>query len=189
MIGGTAGAVAGGVVGNQTGSTTRGAIIGAVVGGAVGAVIGSRMDQQAAEMQAALPGATVERVGEGVQLTFASGLLFDFDADQIKADARADLTKLAESLTKYPDTQMWIVGHTDSEGSDDYNQALSQRRATAAWRFLVAAGVDHGRMQTAGRGEMEPIASNETADGQQANRRIEIGIFASQAARAVEAGR
>ena len=182
-IGAGVGAAVGGVVGNQTGSTARGAIIGAVVGGAAGAVIGHQMDQQAKELEQAIPGATVERVGEGIQVTFDSGLLYDFDSDRILPAAASNLRNLASSLGKYPDTDILIVGHTDATGSDEYNNRLSQQRADAASRFLAAEGVSSNRLRTSGRGELEPIATNETAAGQQANRRIEIAIIASAAAR------
>ena len=115
---GTAGGAAvGGVIGSQTGSTARGAIIGAVVGGGAGAVIGRQMDQQAKELKVEIPGAVVERVGEGIQVTFASGLLFDFDSDAIRPASAANLQQLAASLKKYSDTDLLIVGHTDSSGS------------------------------------------------------------------------
>ncbi len=182
-IGAGAGAGVGAVIGNQTGSTARGAIIGAVVGGAAGAIIGHQMDQQAKEIEMAIPGATVERVGEGIQVTFASGLLYDFDSDQILPAAAGNLRNLAESLKKYPNTDALIVGHTDAVGADDYNARLSEQRATAASRFLTGEGVVSSRLRTSGRGEMEPIATNETEAGRQANRRIEVAIIASASAR------
>ena len=183
IIGAGAGGVIGGVIGNQTGSTARGAIIGAVVGGAAGAIIGHQMDQQAKEIKEAIPGATVERVGEGIQVTFASGLLYDFDSDVIRAEAGTNLRSLAASLDQYPATDLLIVGHTDSQGSDDYNQSLSQRRANAASTYLVVQGVSATRLRTAGRGEMEPVASNDAESGRQLNRRVEIAIYANASAR------
>ena len=182
-IGAGAGAAVGGVIGNQTGSTARGAIIGAVVGGAAGAIIGHQMDQQAKEIQVAIPGATVERVGEGIQVTFASGLLYDFDSDRIRAESAVNLRNLATSLKKYPDTDALIVGHTDSQGAEEYNQGLSQRRAASAAALLATEGVPAGRVRVTGRGELEPIATNETEAGRQANRRIEVAIVASASAR------
>ena len=182
-IGAGAGAAVGGVIGNQTGSTARGAIIGAVVGGAAGAIIGHQMDQQAKEIQVAIPGATVERVGEGIQVTFASGLLYDFDSDRIRAESAVNLRNLAASLKKYPNTDALIVGHTDSQGAEEYNQALSQRRAASAAALLATEGVPAGRVRVTGRGELEPIATNETEAGRQANRRIEVAIVASASAR------
>ncbi len=182
-IGAAAGAAVGGVVGNQTGSTARGAIIGAAIGGAAGAIIGHQMDQQAKELQLEIPGATVERVGEGIQVTFASGLIYDFDSDGIRAEAGANLQNLATSLKKYPNTALLIVGHTDDLGSTEYNQALSQRRADAAMRYLGSYGVGSTRVRATGRGELEPVGSNGTEAGRQRNRRIEVAIFANQAAR------
>ncbi|HUX34015.1 MAG TPA: OmpA family protein, partial [Gemmatimonadaceae bacterium] len=178
-IGAAAGGVVGGVIGNQTGSTARGAIIGAVVGGAAGAIIGHQMDQQAKELQQNIPGATVTRVGEGIAVTFASGLLYDFDSDVVRADAAQNLRSLAASLEKYPNTDLLIVGHTDAVGTSDYNQALSQRRATAAADYLMGQGVASARLQAVGRGETEPIAPNDTEAGRQLNRRVEIAIYAS----------
>jgi outer membrane protein OmpA-like peptidoglycan-associated protein len=183
IIGATAGGVAGGVIGHQTGSTTRGAIIGAVVGGTVGAVIGHQMDQQAKELQQNIPGATVSRVGEGIAVTFASGLLYDFDSDVVRAEAAVNLRNLAASLQKYPNTDLLIVGHTDAVGTVQYNQALSQRRATSAANYLAGQGVSSGRLQSVGRGETEPLATNDTEAGRQANRRVEIAIVANASTR------
>ena len=178
--GAAAGAVLGGVIGSQAGSTTKGAIIGAVLGGAAGAAIGYRMDDQAEELEKTIPGATVERVGEGIHVTFDSGLLFDYDSDVLRPAARENLRNLAESLREYDDTEVLVVGHTDSAGSDSYNQALSERRAAAAERYLVSQGLMASRVSAMGRGEMEPIASNETDMGRQENRRVEVAIFASE---------
>jgi len=181
--GATAGAVVGGIIGNQTGSTTRGAIIGAVVGGTAGAIIGHQMDQQAKEIQQNIPGATVTRIGEGIAVTFASGLLYDFDSDVVKATAAQNLRALAASLDKYPNTDILIVGHTDATGSDSYNQGLSERRATSALNFLAGQGVTPMRLRSTGRGETEPIADNTTESGQQLNRRVEVAIYANAQAR------
>jgi outer membrane protein OmpA-like peptidoglycan-associated protein len=183
VVGAATGAAVGGVIGNQTGSTARGAIIGAVVGGAAGAVIGHQMDQQAKELDASIPGATVERVGEGIQVTFASGLLFAYDSDVVLPAAQANLVELANSLKKYPDSELLIVGHTDNTGSDSYNQGLSQRRSDAAAAFLGTQGVARSRIRTSGKGEAEPVATNDTDAGRQQNRRVEVAIFASEAYR------
>jgi len=184
VIGAGAGAAVGGVIGNNTGgSTARGAIIGAVIGGAAGAVIGHQMDQQAKEIDQSVPGAKVERVGEGIQVTFDSGLLFDFDSDRIRPDAAENLRELARSLTKYGDSNLLIAGHTDSRGDDAYNQSLSYRRSNAASAYLQAQGVPSSRIRTTGRGELEPVASNETDGGRQQNRRVEVAIYASEAYR------
>lgn len=182
-IGAGAGAVVGGVIGSKTGSTTAGVIIGAVVGGATGAIIGARMDAQARELQQNIPGATVTRVGEGIAVTFASGLLFDFNSDAIRPDAASNLQKLASSLDKYPDTNLLIVGHTDATGDANYNQGLSERRASSAMSYLASLNVNPTRIKAVGRGETEPIADNDSDAGRAQNRRIEVAIFANEAAR------
>jgi len=183
LIGTGAGAAVGGVIGNQTGSTTRGAIIGAVVGGAAGAIIGHQMDQQARELEQNIPGAKVQRVGEGIAVLFDSGLLFDLDSDAVKGDARANLDALAASLAKYPKSNLMIVGHTDASGTDSYNMGLSRRRAFSASSYLRSHGVARD-IKALGRGENEPIATNDTDAGRRQNRRVEIAIFASDELRA-----
>jgi outer membrane protein OmpA-like peptidoglycan-associated protein len=182
-IGAGAGAAAGAAVGKATGSTARGAIIGAVVGGTAGALIGRQMDKQAGELADELPNATVERVGEGLLVTFDSGILFEFDSDVIKGSARDNLIELAGSVKKYPETELLIVGHTDAVGTDSYNQSLSERRSRSSRQFLVSQGVDGTRIRTEGRGETEPVASNDTDAGRAQNRRVEVAIFASEAYR------
>jgi outer membrane protein OmpA-like peptidoglycan-associated protein len=179
-VGGTAGAVVGGIIGNNTGSTTRGAIIGAVLGGAAGAAIGNRMDRQAEELEEELPNATVERVGEGIGVTFESGILFDLDESHLRTQAEDNLAELAESLENYEDTRVLVVGHTDATGSDSYNQRLSERRAESARTFLLRQGIQPDRVEALGRGESEPVATNDTEEGRQLNRRVEIAIFASE---------
>lgn len=182
IIGAGAGGAAGAVIGKATGSTVRGAIIGAAVGGVAGAVIGHQMDKNAEELAYELPGATVQRIGEGIAVTFPEGLLFGFDSDRITTGASENLRKLAASLNKYPNTRMLIVGHTDSDGSADYNMDLSNRRAVAAANFIAGEGIDRARVGTAGRGETEPIATNSSDDGRRQNRRVEIAIYATAAA-------
>ena len=184
IIGAGGGAVVGGAIGTAAGSTAKGAIIGAVVGGATGAIIGSQMDKQAKELEQNIKGAKVERVGEGIQVTFASGLLYDFDSDLVRPEAKTNLRELAASLEKYPGSNLLIVGHTDQLGGMAYNQSLSERRATAAATYLITQGVSGARIATRGMGEAEPIALNETEAGRAANRRVEVAIFASEATRA-----
>lgn len=178
IIGAGAGGAVGAAVGKATGSTVRGAIIGAAVGGMAGAAIGHQMDKQAQELAADIPGATVQRVGEGIAVTFPEGLLFGFDSDQVGPGARDNLRKLAASLKKYPNTRTLIVGHTDSKGSGRYNMDLSDRRAQAAANFIAGEGIERSRVSTAGRGETEPIAGNGSDDGRRQNRRVEVAIFA-----------
>ncbi len=178
-IGAGVGAAAGAAIGRNNGGTAKGAIIGAVVGGAAGAVIGHQMDQQADELGKDLPGADVSRVGEGILVNFPSGILFPFDSENLQPNGRQNLADLAQSLQKYPKTTVLVVGHTDAKGSDEYNMALSQRRAQSAKNYLVSQGIDGSRIQTEGRGETEPVASNDTEVGRQQNRRVEVAIYAS----------
>lgn len=183
IIGSSAGAVAGGAIGKAQGSTAKGAIIGAVVGGTIGAVIGHQMDQQAKELDQNIPGATVERVGEGIQVTFESGLLFDFNSDRVKPEAQKNLSNLAASLSKYPNSSLLIVGHTDAVGSDEFNKGLSERRAIATASYLIGQGVSTTRLRTMGLGESEPVAPNDTDANMAQNRRVEVAIYASEAYR------
>lgn len=183
VVGAAAGAAAGGAVGRANGSTAKGAIIGAIVGGTAGGIIGHQMDQQAKKLQQNIPGAVVERVGEGIQVTFQSGLLFDFDSDNVRAEAAQNLRNLAASLDEYPNTDLLIVGHTDAVGTSGYNEELSERRAQSTAQYLSSVGVSPSRLKTAGRGETEPVASNDTEAGRQQNRRVEIAIYASDAYR------
>ena len=180
VVGAAGGAIIGGAIGDAAGSTAKGAIIGAVLGGAAGATIGHQMDKQAAELKRDIPGARVERVGEGILVTFDSGLLFDFDSDRVRGNTRHNLDALARSLNENPNTDLLIVGHTDAVGSDGYNLNLSERRAASAADYLVDHGVGARRMDTRGRGEREPIASNESESGRSRNRRVEVAIYANE---------
>jgi outer membrane protein OmpA-like peptidoglycan-associated protein len=180
LIGVGAGSAVGAVVGSATGSTARGAIIGAAVGGAAGAIIGSRMNNRAERLQRDLDNAVVERVGEGILVTFDSGILFGFDSSSLRAEARNNLSDLARVLAEDSDDyELLVAGHTDSSGAEAYNQTLSERRASAASDFIATRGIPASHIRIQGLGEMEPLASNETSAGQQANRRVEVAIFAS----------
>ncbi len=181
--GAAAGAAIGGIVGNQTGSTARGAIIGAIVGGAAGAVIGHQMDQQAKELEQKIDGARIDRVGEGIAVTFDSGILFPFNSTDILPAGRANLQELARSLQQYPNSDVLVVGHTDNVGSDNFNDDLSRRRASAAGSYLQSLGVPSSRIRTVGRGESEPVLANDTDDQRARNRRVEVAIYASEAYR------
>lgn len=180
IIGAGAGGAAGAAIGNATDNTAEGAILGAVVGGAAGALIGQRMDKKADELDQELEDAEVERVGEGIKVTFDSGLLFDFDSAALRANAEQNLAEFAESVKDFEDTKILIVGHTDSKGSADYNRQLSERRAESASEYLVQQGLDSGRLLTSGKGESEPVATNETEAGRQQNRRVEVAIYANE---------
>jgi len=179
-VGAATGAVLGAVIGSRSGDTAKGAILGAVLGGAAGAIIGSRMDEQAEELEEELEGATVERVGEGIAITFDGGILFGFDSDVLLPDARSNLELLAASLADYPGSNVLVLGHTDSVGRDSYNQSLSERRAEAAARFLVGQGLADSDIERRGMGETEPVADNDTDEGQALNRRVEVAIFAGE---------
>lgn len=181
-IGTGAGAGIGAVIGDQVGGkdgTAVGAIIGAVVGGTAGALIGRHMDQQAEELRNDLEGATVTRVGEGIKITFDSGLLFAVDKSELNAASETNLKELATTLNKYDDTEVLIEGHTDADGADDHNQELSEARARSVQRFLVAQGLKAGRTTTMGYGETQPVEENTTAEGKAKNRRVEIAIYAN----------
>lgn len=179
-IGATAGAVIGGVIGKQYDNTAVGAILGAAIGGAAGAYIGKYMDEQAAELERDLEGAKVERVGEGIKITFESGILFDVNKATLKDESKRELERLAAILNKYEDTNILLEGHTDSTGPEDYNMDLSIRRAQAVANYLASLGVNPTRFTVMGYGETQPIASNDTEEGRRLNRRVEIAIFANE---------
>ncbi len=179
VIGGAGGAVVGAAIGKAAGNTLVGAILGAAIGGAAGAYIGSYMDKQAAEIKRDIEGAKVERIGEGIKITFESGLLFDVDKSDLRPASRNNLTDLAIILNKYPDTNILIEGHTDSTGADDYNLRLSRDRAASVAYYLATQEVKSGRFTTMGYGEAQPIATNDTAEGRQQNRRVDIAVMAN----------
>jgi outer membrane protein OmpA-like peptidoglycan-associated protein len=178
-IGAGAGGAVGGIIGRQSGHTALGAIIGAAVGGTAGVLIGNEMDKRAAEMRQDMQGATIERVGEGIKITFDSGLLFDVNKSDLRAQARMNLENLAQTLSKYSDTDVLVEGDTDNSGSDAYNLDLSDRRAQAVTGYLKALGVDGSRVSSVGLGETNPVATNDTDYGRQQNRRVEVAIFAN----------
>mgnify|MGYP006266269465 CR=1 FL=1 len=179
-IGAGAGGALGGIIGAKKDNTAVGAIIGAAVGGTAGALIGRYMDQQAEELEDKIEGAEVNRVGEGILVTFDSGLLFDFDSDDLRAQTRDNLEEMPDILQEYEDTQLLVEGHTDDVGSDTYNQALSRDRAQSVARFLSQEGVNRSRMVIKGYGEAQPVADNDTEKGRQQNRRVEIAIYADE---------
>lgn len=191
-VGTAAGGAMGAVIGKATGNTALGAIIGATVGGATGAIIGREMDKQAEEIEKSVPDAKVERVGEGIVVEFSSAVLFGFDQADLSADAKANLDKLVTVLNTYPDTNIEVQGHTDSKGSETYNQNLSVKRATSVSDYLVAKEITATRITTIGFGETLPEYDNETEDGRAQNRRVEFLITANEkmvAEAAAEAGK
>lgn len=179
-IGAGVGGTIGGIIGSKSDNTAIGAIIGATVGGATGALIGRHMDKQAEELKRDLVGARVERVGEGIKITFDSGLMFDLDSYQLKPATRENLSDLSKTLLKYDDTNILIEGHTDNTGGSDYNLNLSEKRAASVADFLSDQGVKKNRITTEGYGEEQPVASNENVEGRQKNRRVEVAIYANK---------
>ena len=180
VIGGVGGGVVGGVIGNQFGNTALGAIIGAAVGGTAGVLIGNHMDKQAEEMEKDIEGAKIERVGEGIKITFDSGILFGYDSSTLQPQAKTNINKLAAILKKYPDSNILVTGHTDSDGAEEYNQTLSEQRAKAVSDYSMYQGISSSRLSVIGLGENEPVSSNETVEGKRLNRRVEIAIFANE---------
>ncbi|WP_313717353.1 OmpA family protein, partial [Kaistella carnis] len=182
VIGTSAGAVLGGVLGNNIGkgkNAPLGAVLGGIVGGVAGNVIGSKMDKQAKEIKETLPGAEVERVGEGIRVTMKENMVnFAFDSSNLTSSAMANLDKLVQVLSNNPDTNINIYGYTDSKGSDSYNLSLSDRRAAAVKSYMMSKGIASSRMMTMGMGEQDPIASNDTDAGRAENRRVEFAITA-----------
>lgn len=182
-IGAAGGAVIGGILGNNIGkgkNSALGAVLGGVIGGVAGNVIGNKMDKQAKDIKETLPGAEVERVGDGIKITLGENTVnFGFDSANLTDEAKANLDKLATVLANNPDTNISIFGYTDSKGTDSYNMTLSSKRAAAVKSYLSSNGVAASRMSTVGRGELDPVASNDTDAGRAQNRRVEFAITAN----------
>ena len=179
-VGTATGGAMGAVIGRASGNTALGAIIGAAVGGATGAVIGHQMDKQAEEIKNTVPDARVERVGEGIVVEFSSNVLFAFDKSNLSSDAKTNLDKLVIVLNNYPDTDIELQGHTDSKGSEAYNQTLSEKRASAVSGYLSGRGISNNRVTIKGFGETVPKYDNATAEGRTQNRRVEFLITANE---------
>ncbi|TMV88507.1 OmpA family protein [Thioclava sp. BHET1] len=179
-----AGAITGALIGGALGATSGGderltkAAAGAVVGGLIGGGIGSALDRQAQELRRDLTtnGVSVVRQGDQLIVTMPQDVLFATDSSSLRPDLQRDLYTLAGSLNRYPDTTVEVVGNTDNTGSADYNLNLSRKRAQSVASVLQAGGVAPGRIIVSGRGESDPVASNLTAEGRQANRRVEFII-------------
>jgi outer membrane protein OmpA-like peptidoglycan-associated protein len=177
------GALAGAAVGAGGGTLIAGrghrgtgALIGGVVGAAGGGAVGNYMDRQAAEMKRNLPEAAVAREGDKLYVALPSGILFDVDKTEIRPAARESIAKAAEVLVRYPDTYITVEGHTDSTGTTEYNQKLSERRADAVRDRLMRDGVPAPRIGIKGYGESDPVADNSTPEGRQSNRRVQLEI-------------
>jgi outer membrane protein OmpA-like peptidoglycan-associated protein len=180
-IGAGAGALIGAIIGNNTKiGTAGGALIGAAVGGGTGALIGNKMDKQARQIDQALPGADVERVGEGIRLVLnENAVRFNTGKATLTATAKSNLDKLVPVFKEYADTNIEIYGYTDSTGSPGFNLTLSQKRAESVRNYLVSNGLASSRFKITGLGIADPIASNDTADGRTQNRRVEFAILAN----------
>lgn len=184
-VGAASGAVIGGVLGNNVGSgdnAVLGAIAGAVIGGVAGGVIGNRMDKQAEKIENTLPGADVVRTAEGIQVILdeQSDVRFEYDKSDLTAQAKTNLDKLVNVFNEYPDTDILVVGFTDSKGSDEYNQGLSERRAASVVSYLGSKGIASSRLSSIGQGETNPRGDNETEAGRAQNRRVEFAITANE---------
>lgn len=183
-IGAVAGAVIGGVLGNNLGkggNGALGAVLGGAIGGVAGGVIGNKMDKQARQIDEALPGAEVERVGEGIKLVLnENAVRFNTNKSTLTASARANLDKLIPVFNEYADTNITIFGYTDSTGPADYNLKLSGERAASVKNYLVSKGLVASRFSITGMGIADPIASNDTAEGKSKNRRVEFAITANE---------
>jgi outer membrane protein OmpA-like peptidoglycan-associated protein len=178
-IGAVAGAIAGAIIGNQSGSNRTGAVVGAAAGAVIGGAIGRRMDKQAEELKQ-IEGVEVEHTpGTGeIDVRLTSDILFDFNSAALRPESRTTLNELSSNFAQYPDNKIVVEGHTDSVGSDAYNQRLSEQRASTVADYLIDRGVPSSNVIVYGYGEMRPKGSNDTAEGRQLNRRVEIHIQA-----------
>ena len=178
--GAAAGAIVGAIIGNQSGNNRTGAVVGAAAGAAIGAAIGHRMDQQQKELQK-IQGVEVTRPSESeIAVNLTNDILFDFNSSSLRPESQQTLADLASNFRNYPDEQVTIEGHTDSVGTPSYNQTLSEQRASAVSSYLSTEGVPSARITSIGYGETRPKASNDTPEGRQLNRRVEIHIRATQ---------
>ncbi|MDD7887172.1 OmpA family protein [Flavivirga sp. 57AJ16] len=185
VIGATGGAILGAIIGNNIGKGGNGelgAVIGGVVGGTAGVLIGNKMDKQAQKIEEEIPGAQVERVDDGIVVTFdeGSGVYFDTNKYNINAASQETLNKLTGVFREYPDTNILVVGHTDNTGDADYNMTLSKNRAYAVTNYLKNKGLSSGRFTTNWFGETQPINDNSTATGRAKNRRVNVAILPNE---------
>ncbi|MHB8077758.1 MAG: OmpA family protein [Candidatus Krumholzibacteriia bacterium] len=179
-IGGVAGAVVGTAVSKDN---TKGAVLGGAAGAVVGGLIGNYLDKQAKELEA-VKGAEVQRQGDELKITFSEKILFDVDSSTLKPASQSQLDQVADVLNKYPDTDILVMGHTDATGTEEYNQRLSERRATAVANYIEGRGVADARVAAKGFGETSPVADNATEEGRAMNRRVEFSIHVNEAFKA-----
>lgn len=185
VIGATGGAVLGAILGNNVGKGGKGAmgaVVGGVVGGTAGVLIGNKMDKQAQKIEEEIPGAQVERVDDGIVITFDenSGVYFATNKHDINAESQATLEKLTNVLIEYPDTDVLVVGHTDSTGPREFNMTLSQKRAESVTNYFVGRGLNASRFTTNWYGPDAPIHDNSTVEGRAKNRRVNVAIVPNE---------
>lgn len=185
VIGVAGGALLGAILGNNLGdggNSELGAVVGAAVGGAAGAIIGNQMDKQAKKIEEEIPGAEVKRVDEGIIVTFDenSGVYFDTNKSDVNAASQETLNKLVKILAEYPETNVVIVGHTDSSGSNAYNMTLSEKRAKSVIQFFIGQGLASSRFTTQWFGEEKPEYDNSTPEGRAKNRRVNVVIVPNE---------
>ena len=185
VIGAASGAVIGAIIGNNVGKGGNGElgdVIGGVVGGTAGVIIGNQMDKQAQRIEEEVPGAKVERVDDAIVVTFDenSGVYFATEQYNINTASQTTLNKLSGVFLEYPDTNILVVGHTDSAGSESYNMTLSKNRAYAVTNYLINKGLNSGRFTTNWFGETQPMYDNSTAEGRAKNRRVNVAILPNQ---------
>lgn len=181
VIGAGAGAIIGAIIGNNVGNGKNGklgAVIGGVIGGGAGVLIGKKMDDQAKKIEEEIPGAIVERVDNGIVVTFDenSGVYFDTNKSNVNTKSQETLNKLSGVFKEFPDTKILVVGHTDSSGKDEYNMTLSEKRAKSVTNYLVNNGLISSRFETLWYGETQPKYDNSTAEGRAKNRRVNVAI-------------
>lgn len=183
-IGTAAGGVLGAIIGNNVGNKNNselGAILGGIIGGVTGGVIGKKMDKEAREIKEALPGAEVERVGEGILLTLGENAVrFDTNKSTLSPIAKINLDKLIPVFNNYENTNIIIYGYTDNKGKVEYNQVLSEKRANSVKKYLIENGIQVAKIETKGLGINDPISTNETQEGRSKNRRVEFAIVANE---------
>lgn len=187
-IGATGGAILGAIIGNNVGKGGNGelgAVIGGVIGGSAGVIIGNKMDKQAKRIEEEIPGAEVKRVEDGIVVTFddgtdGSGVHFATNKSTISADSKTTLNKLIGVFKEYADTDILVVGHTDSAGAEEYNLNLSKDRATAVTNYLISNNINPERVNTNWFGETQPLYDNATASGRSKNRRVNIAILPNE---------
>lgn len=187
VIGAAGGAVLGAIIGNNIGKGGNGelgAVIGGVVGGGAGIIIGNKMDKQAKKIENEVPGAEVKRVDDAIVVTFedgsGSGVHFATNKYNIDADSQQTLNKLIAVFKEYADTNIMVIGHTDSSGDDAYNMTLSKNRANAVTNYFTSNGVSAGRLTTNWFGETKPLHDNGTAAGRAKNRRVNVAIVPNE---------